>query len=249
MIHLALQIPLSGLRCLLLCLAVFSSHLCEQPARKPVVNDLSSCHAWLNDQWDCSPCHTECQTEGTSSILPDRCHHSPGAGVAGPSEAAVPMQWRQEAKERCLSALVWIIHFMPHKCGLEERRTQSVAPCGSKQKGDQGFDLKRSTAHQVQPRGLQIQAAFVLELPREARQCSTVLHHAAGRCVFSRPKAATWSKKEGERFVCLLGCSAGGVPVALYSKTLGWTLPLPRGTFTVFKCFRGKIRFANLIWH
>lgn len=84
-----------------------------------------------------------------------------------------------------------MIHFRPQESGVEEQRTEPVALCGSEQRGGQGCYSEQSVAHQVQPRGLHVLAAFLLELPRKARQRSTVLHHAAGCCVFSRPDAVT----------------------------------------------------------
>lgn len=74
---------------------------------------------------------------------------------------------------------------------MEEQGTKPVSPRGSEQKGGQGFYSEQSAVQQVQPRGFEVQAAFVLEPPREARQCSTVLHHGAGCYVFSRPNAVT----------------------------------------------------------
>lgn len=192
-IHLALQIPLSELRCLLLCLAVFSPHLSEQPARKPVVNDLSSCHTWLDEQWDCLPCHTECQAAATSSIPPDRCHHSSGAARRGGQSlcgcSTHVVKTGSQGTEFEHFSLNYSLHATQTWPGWAENPV-----CGSMwfRAGEQGFDWER-------PRGLQIQAAFFLELPREARQRSTALHHTAGCCVFSRPNAAAWNKKGGER--------------------------------------------------
>lgn len=89
------------------------------------------------------------------------------------------------------------------------------------------FYSEQSVVHQVQPRGLQVQAAFLLELWRKARQRSTALHRvivlqdavsAQGRTL---PHEA--NKKEK---VCLLGCSAGVALVDLYSEAARIDIPL-----------------------
>ncbi|KAK4826018.1 hypothetical protein QYF61_003839 [Mycteria americana] len=65
--------------------------------------------------------------------------------------------------------------YSPHESDVEEQRTEPVALLGSEQEGGQGFYSEQSVVHQVQPRGLQVQAAILLELPRKARQRSTTL--------------------------------------------------------------------------
>lgn len=112
-LHLALQLLLSELLRLLLCLAVFSL-LSEQSARKPVTR------GWMTGGTLCPVSPTPSQNH---ILQPVGMALTQRTGVTGPSEAAVPLL--QRYKRQSWSILIWIIHFRKQCAGAENRA------CGS----------------------------------------------------------------------------------------------------------------------
>lgn len=158
-------------------------------------------------------------------------------GLASPCGAAAALQRGREAKGRSSSALVQMVRFRPRERDPEEQRTAPASLQGSE--GRTGVLFRAVLA---QPGGVQVQAAFLLEPPRDARQRSTALQGASQSLMRSQE-----AKEEEE--ICGLGSSDGVAPVALYRlqrRTFPGTGSL-RCTCMVVNFFRGKTGFANLI--
>lgn len=100
-----------------------------------------------------------------------------------------------------------MVRFRPHERDPEEQRTAPASLPGS-----EGRTGVRFRAVLAQPRGVQVQAAFLLEPPRDARQRSTALQGASQSLMRSQ-------EANEEEKICGLGSSDGVAPVALYSKT------------------------------